>query len=66
MGVLEGKRALVTGGTTGLGLAIAGRFLRDPIDVDVAESVGVICRTVDGVRIDEIHEIEGPLSREHG
>jgi len=26
MGVLEGKRALVTGGTTGLGLAIAGRF----------------------------------------
>jgi NAD(P)-dependent dehydrogenase (short-subunit alcohol dehydrogenase family) len=29
MGVLEGKRALVTGGTTGLGLAIAGRFLRE-------------------------------------
>jgi NAD(P)-dependent dehydrogenase (short-subunit alcohol dehydrogenase family) len=27
MGVLEGKCALVTGGTTGLGLAIAGRFL---------------------------------------
>jgi NAD(P)-dependent dehydrogenase (short-subunit alcohol dehydrogenase family) len=27
MGLLEGKRALVTGGTTGLGLAIAGRFL---------------------------------------
>src|SRR5215467_2376737 len=27
MGLLAGKRALVTGGTTGLGLAIAGRFL---------------------------------------
>jgi NAD(P)-dependent dehydrogenase (short-subunit alcohol dehydrogenase family) len=29
MGLLEGKRALITGGTTGLGLAIAGRFLRE-------------------------------------
>jgi NAD(P)-dependent dehydrogenase (short-subunit alcohol dehydrogenase family) len=29
MSLLEGKRALVTGGTTGLGLAIAGRFLRE-------------------------------------
>jgi NAD(P)-dependent dehydrogenase (short-subunit alcohol dehydrogenase family) len=29
MGMLEGKRALVTGGTTGLGLAIAGRFLAE-------------------------------------
>src|ERR1700746_4023799 len=29
MGVLEGKRALVTGGTTGLGLAIARRFPRE-------------------------------------
>ena len=29
MGLLEGKRTLVTGGTTGLGLAIAGRFLRE-------------------------------------
>jgi NAD(P)-dependent dehydrogenase (short-subunit alcohol dehydrogenase family) len=29
MGILEGKRALVTGGTTGLGLAIAGRFLAE-------------------------------------
>ena len=28
-GLLEGKRALVTGGTTGLGLAIAGRFRRE-------------------------------------
>ena len=27
LGVLEGKCALITGGTTGLGLAIAGRFL---------------------------------------
>ena len=26
MGLLEGKCALITGGTTGLGLAIAGRF----------------------------------------
>jgi NAD(P)-dependent dehydrogenase (short-subunit alcohol dehydrogenase family) len=29
MGVLAGKGALITGGTTGLGLAIAGRFLRE-------------------------------------
>jgi NAD(P)-dependent dehydrogenase (short-subunit alcohol dehydrogenase family) len=29
MSLLEGRRALVTGGTTGLGLAIAGRFLRE-------------------------------------
>jgi NAD(P)-dependent dehydrogenase (short-subunit alcohol dehydrogenase family) len=29
MGLLQGKRALVTGGTTGLGLAIAGRFQRE-------------------------------------
>jgi NAD(P)-dependent dehydrogenase (short-subunit alcohol dehydrogenase family) len=29
MGLLEGKRVLVTGGTTGLGLAIAGRFLAE-------------------------------------
>jgi NAD(P)-dependent dehydrogenase (short-subunit alcohol dehydrogenase family) len=29
MGLLDGKRALVTGGTTGLGLAIAGRFLAE-------------------------------------
>jgi NAD(P)-dependent dehydrogenase (short-subunit alcohol dehydrogenase family) len=29
MGLLDGKCALVTGGTTGLGLAIAGRFRRE-------------------------------------
>ena len=29
MGVLEGKGALVTGGSTGLGLAVAGRFLAE-------------------------------------
>ena len=33
MGSLEGKRALVTGGTTGLGLAIAGRFGREGAQV---------------------------------
>ena len=29
MGLLQQKRALVTGGTSGLGLAIAGRFLHE-------------------------------------
>jgi NAD(P)-dependent dehydrogenase (short-subunit alcohol dehydrogenase family) len=29
MGLLEGKCALITGGTTGLGLAVAGRFLAE-------------------------------------
>ena len=29
MGLLAGKRALITGGTTGLGLAVAGRFLAE-------------------------------------
>ena len=29
MGLLEGKRALITGGTTGLGLAVARRFLAE-------------------------------------
>ena len=29
MGLLEGKCTLITGGTTGLGLAIAGRFRRE-------------------------------------
>jgi NAD(P)-dependent dehydrogenase (short-subunit alcohol dehydrogenase family) len=33
MGLLEGKRALVTGGTTGLGLAIAERFLAEGAQV---------------------------------
>lgn len=33
MGLLEGKRALITGGTTGLGLAIAGRFVREGAQV---------------------------------
>jgi NAD(P)-dependent dehydrogenase (short-subunit alcohol dehydrogenase family) len=35
MGRLEGKRAFVTGGTTGLGLAIAERFLREGATVVV-------------------------------
>ena len=33
MGLLPGKCALVTGGTTGLGLAIAGRFLHEGAQV---------------------------------
>jgi NAD(P)-dependent dehydrogenase (short-subunit alcohol dehydrogenase family) len=33
MGLLQGKRALVTGGTTGLGLAIAGRYLDEGAQV---------------------------------
>jgi NAD(P)-dependent dehydrogenase (short-subunit alcohol dehydrogenase family) len=33
MAALDGKRALVTGGTTGLGLAIAGRFVHEGAQV---------------------------------
>jgi len=33
MGKLAGKRALVTGGTTGLGLAVAGRFMAEGAQV---------------------------------
>ena len=33
MGLLQGKCALVTGGTTGLGLAIAGRFRHEGAQV---------------------------------
>ena len=35
MSLLQGKRALVTGGTTGLGLAIAERFLQEGAQVAV-------------------------------
>ena len=33
MGLLDSKRSLVTGGTTGLGLAIAERFRREGAQV---------------------------------
>ena len=35
MGLMQGKRALVTGGTTGLGMAIAGRYLHEGAQVAI-------------------------------
>jgi NAD(P)-dependent dehydrogenase (short-subunit alcohol dehydrogenase family) len=48
MGRLEGKRALVTGGTTGLGFAIAERFIREGATVVITgrnEEIGTRAET---------------------
>src|SRR5690348_7447634 len=40
MGLLQGKRALITGRTTGRGVAVAGRILREGGGVVIAGRVG--------------------------
>jgi len=55
MGLLEGKRALVTGGTTGLGLAVAGRFL--------AEGAGVVITGRDAELGGQAEQARGPGAR---
>jgi len=37
MGLLDGKRALITGGTTGLGLAVARSFLTEGARVVITD-----------------------------
>jgi NAD(P)-dependent dehydrogenase (short-subunit alcohol dehydrogenase family) len=60
MGKLDGKFALITGGTTGVGLATASRFVEEGAyvliigrrDAELAEAVGKIGRNVTGVQGD--------------
>src|SRR5712692_4283468 len=79
MGKLEGKIALVTGGTSGIGLATAKQFVNEGAhvfitgrrDPQLAEAVKAIGRNVTGVRGDvsslgDLDRLFAQIKREKG
>ena len=72
MGRLAGKTAIVTGGASGIGLAIVQRFLAEGAAVDVLErepctvegAVVSVCDVADGARVEAVvEEIHGRRGR---